>query len=777
MKIDLLHNRIVCDTMTDRFREEFCAHIEGIVTERYPTAHTIRMYEDYIADKLLASGRWHYPLTVIDTDGAHTLWVSWPFFKVGFASASPYSYVGEGEMDITVVDELPEGFADILVGRAITYDDSSIKLVVRAASDDPFILVGSYSQTFVDEMARQVTERLMRAMAIRGLADSSIELELVFAPGTYMEHTSENVTYRRLLLVDGVSAPRDFWVKWTRVGASLAYTISDNVSPDGIVFELGEDVAQKIREKEYRFLCSANPNKYRSAMGKRTVTEWRDVVKRAIRRGELVKVASDLEVAQRDTEVNESLARVLGIEDAPVSTPTETGGGFDDITDMLRRVLVDTAPVTDDTAQDEPVFGLDLPDTPVFIADAPVMVEPVMDEPVLEVPVLEKPVIDAPEVDEPVIDEDIDAPVWDAPDASAPALDTPDEDVTEDESLFDIPEANDTEDEPLLDTPDEDNIEDDTEDVEEEIIDKPVVLVKPVAEPVTEPPAEQEIEESDAKPATLSPALEHLEEIERLREARMRDEIIATARLDAEVRARESLEAERELLRQERERLLRENERLAALAREAEDRHRRAIEEHRLESERSRQTADMLRREIDARDRQEARERDRIAEAARLSIEEQRRIEREDREREALEAERLERERIAREREEERARLEEERARIERERRAYTPPVAPAPTPVTPAPQSADYMSKRVKIIFRQPVEFSIINRIKAVIEQTLVSTGKSDVPIHMKAYPEDNDIITIHITKMPRAEYDLLISIVKAIGNAKIGVTKILLE
>ena len=97
-------------------------------------------------------------------------------------------------------------------------------------------------------MARQLTSAIDSATGTEGVADSSVELVMVFASGTYMEHISENVTYRRLMLVDKVSAPRDFWIKWTRLDGAVAHPISAHVTSDSILFELGEDVEQTIRD-------------------------------------------------------------------------------------------------------------------------------------------------------------------------------------------------------------------------------------------------------------------------------------------------------------------------------------------------------------------------------------------------------------------------------------------------------------------------------------------------------------------------------------------------
>lgn len=785
MKIDLSYNRIVADTMTEGFRAAFLARVPELVAAAFPSAVSAVMYEDYIADNFLFEGKWYYPLTVRDGEGAHTLWLVWPFDKDRFSSRSPYSYVGDEELEIAAADEVPEEFSLALTHRAIDAPEGVIGLKVCAAVNDALILVGKYSQSFVDELRRQITPAIEKAAGVVGLAESPLELELVFAPGTYMEHTSENVTYRRLLLVDGASAPRDFWVKWTRVGTGAAYTISDNVSSGEIVFELGEDAPQKIREKEYRFLCSSNPNKYRAAMGKRTVTEWRDVIKRAIRRGELEKAVFELgreereevaaavpvgapvtEAPVRDAELEEGLARVLGISEVPVAEPvTEATESYDDLNDMLRRVLVSTEGRA--TATEE-AFAIDMPEEPLFTIDAEAEAEPLAET---EVESPEEPVfVVEPEVVD-VLEEVAETVTEDLVEADTEAEQDDEEIIVAEETQL-----------PIFAKPE---IEEELEEAEaevEEIIEEEIeeeAEVEITAEEDREEELEEDIEEetlvevdTEAAPVTVAISEGELyEEIERLREAQLRDKIIADARIEAEMRARASLEAEAELLRQERERLMRENGRLLALLGEANAKCDAALEELRLESERARRAEDMLRREIEARDREEARERDRIAEAARISIEEQRRLEEEALRRE--EEARLEQERIARERAAEEVRRQEEARRA-----TVTAPVTPAIAVTPPVQQTMDdFMSKRVKIIFRQPVDFSIMGKIKEAIERTLVSAGKSDVPIFMKAYPEDNDIITLHITKMPKSEYDLLIAIVKAIGNAKIGVTKILLE
>ena len=107
-------------------------------------------------------------------------------------------------------------------------------LTVCSKTADPEILKEKYSASFIDELKRQITEEISRAMSVEGLEESTLELQLAFEPGTFMEHTSENVTYRRRLITDKLCQPRDFWVKWTRLDGAVAYTVSDEVSSETV---------------------------------------------------------------------------------------------------------------------------------------------------------------------------------------------------------------------------------------------------------------------------------------------------------------------------------------------------------------------------------------------------------------------------------------------------------------------------------------------------------------------------------------------------------------
>ena len=819
MKIDLFHNKIVKDTITEQFIRDVEAVLAPMIGEAYPDATGILMYEDYIADDLSSDGMWYYPLTVKEAESASTVWVSWPFDKSSFATASPYSYVGEEPLAFELADSVPDAFIEAVSGRAIDYDEGAIKLNVRATAADVMLLCGHYSQTFIDEMASQMTKQLTRALSIDGFGNSTIELELVFAPGTYMEHTSENVTYRRLLMVDGASRPRDFWVKWTRCGGGIAYTISDAVRADEIAFELGEDVAHKIREKEYRFLCSTNPNTYQAAMGKKAVTEWRDLIKRAVRRGEIIRLESELEVAERAGEVHDKLTEVLSALGHTTSARSEepvaaADGSFDSLMDLVRAALEKSeGHSAEEATLDMPMIELDLEegsepaaeetddisDAPVAIAiddteeEASEDLDEVSDDDIEpeteedeepEAEDIEEPEIE--EVDEPEAEDTEEAEEPDAPltidellkrleeAASAPIEEPEDEAETEaedDEAPFDadeVIEELDDEDSTDIDAVIDDASDEHVEDAEEDN----AAIEEPEDEEEETEETEDELEQTalDEPAPVAAPVSQPVAPV--IDEESIRREIEARIRLEYEAQARARAEAEIARLIAESNALKEENERLAAAARNAEAMHQQAISDHLDATERARATEDMLRAELEAKERREARERDRLAEAARIAVEEQRRreaemeeryrIEREQREEaERLERERLERERIA----------EEERIRAEEEERARLAAEAAA---LAAEPK---YISKRAKIIFRRAADANVIGKIREIIEETIKQNNKQHVRIHMKAYQEDRDVVNLDVLKMPADEQELLIAIVKAIGNARIGVIKIILE
>ena len=207
-------------------------------------------------------------------------------------------------------------------------------------------------------MAIQLTARIESQMMISGLAKSDIALQLVFAPGTYMEHPQGEFTYRRLLISENGRAVKDFWICWQRVGEGKNFTVCDEVSADEIRFSIGEDVPQKVREKEYRFLVQADADKYRAAMGRKNVTEWREIIKRAVKRGTLAKITIDEKVAEHAGQIKDKLEEILGkMQPAPQATEIpvsqETDEAYEKAMAYMRSFVQENTVATEEPTEEE----------------------------------------------------------------------------------------------------------------------------------------------------------------------------------------------------------------------------------------------------------------------------------------------------------------------------------------------------------------------------------------------------------------------------------------
>ena len=503
MFIDLTHNKIISETISAAFVRSVEQQLVPMLESRYGALLGIQMYEDHLADGFLSGGSWYYPLTLVFADSKKLLWIKWHISRGNYAGGNPYAYTGETLINFEIVDVLPDGFRDKAAGRAIFCEEGLIPIKIDAMVDDPAVLAGKYSQTFVDEMARQLTREIASSQGVSTLTGSSIELTLVFSPETYMEHTAESVTYRRLLISDKGCTPRDFWVKWTRLDTATPYTISDAPTPDTISFEIGEDVPQKVREREYRFLMRAGGDKFHSAMSRKKVTEWREILRRAIRRGDLVKVDLDETLsAQRDAELREQLSAILGVEAVPVASvekieSTVNTAADDELVRLAREAIMGASAVEEEKI-------------PVTVGASAVEEE--------EIPVT----VDASAVEEEKI------PVT----VGASAVEEEKIPITVDASVDAEPVANDKFDIFAL--------------AEEEQL--TIDLDAPAAEP------EIEVEVTADEPAEATPALT---------EEQIRAEIEAKLRLEYEARARAAAEEEAARLRRENE-LLAEKVRLEA---------------------------------------------------------------------------------------------------------------------------------------------------------------------------------------------------------------------
>lgn len=360
MKLDLLHNKIISDTATPRFLECVEGTLIPMLKEEYgEILECVQMYEDFLSDGFVKSGYFYYPLTLILNGEPTRCFVKWSVSEYRrFENKIPYAYTSDLSLKFSFADA-PEGFAEKLSARALYFDANAVKLNIQTTATDKTFLSGKYSQTFVDEMAKQLTREIERMFAIPGIKDSTLELFLVFAPGTYMEHVADGATYRRLLVSAKGCSPRDLWIKWYRRDSSTPLTVSDHIYGEDVVFEICEEVPQKIREKEYRFLVHSSADKYQSAMSRKHITEWRDLIKRIIKRGEVDKLPVVEEAPERNQEIEDKLKAVLG-DSAPAYTEPALETPEDDyIKSLLRGALGVTE--ESEPCVEEPPFDIDAP--------------------------------------------------------------------------------------------------------------------------------------------------------------------------------------------------------------------------------------------------------------------------------------------------------------------------------------------------------------------------------------------------------------------------------
>ena len=714
MTIDLFHNKIIKDNMSDAFKMCVYSELLPLLADKYGTTLLgVQMYEDCLDLGFTVEGEFYYPLTLVFEEGPKREWIKWNTVgKRRFADGNPFAYIGEDAIGFALAERAPDGFEEKLRGHATYFEGGLVPLKIDAPTSSKTLLVGKYSQTFIDEMTRQLSHEIESTFAVSGLAESGVELLVVFAPGTYMEHRQDNVTYRRLLISARACAARDLWIKWTRLDGGAPYTVTDNVTAADIKFELGEDVSQKIREKEYRFLVASSPEKYQSAMGRRNITEWRDMIKRVIKRGELKKLEVVKDDPERMGELTYKLQEVLTGYTAPQRTATSSDNS--DITALLRSVISssteekETAAVTADTAPEvseapsaEPA---DLPwETAESAPKAPVSAEPEEEEE----PVQETIALDEASPKEP-----------EAP--AAPVID-----------------------EAAL-----------RRQIEAEVRAQLALEAKRKAE-----------EEAEALRLAHEKLREENERLEdRAREAE--DKLAAEAERIAE---NERLRAELESLQRAE---AREKERMAEAARLALIEQKR-LEAERAEEERAREREAEAAREAarvaEAEALRIAAEREEAERAARLEAERRIAAERAAEEARRAEAMRIEAEaRAAAERERQRAEEAERQRAEEAEREARA---------AAERAKSYTYVSKNVRLLFKRPVDPNITKRIHEIILSAITYFHKENVFMKVKATVPDATTVNLHFVKFPEEEHEFLVNIIKVLGKSELGITKVFLE
>lgn len=394
MNVDFLHNQIIRDTISQKFIESFNENLLPILVSEYgDDLDSVQFYEDHIASGFRVGGEFHYPLTVVVGGEPLTRWIKWQVSNYRlYDKFNPYTYKGTELLEFELLDDAPADMKALVDGKPIYDEGGALPILVTSAAEDKTFLAGKYSQSFVDAIAHAVTEQIGDVMSVDGLAESGVVLELRFEPGTFMEHPIGNTTYRRLLIKARGCGARDLWIKWTRLDSNNGYTIADDPADDTIVFEITEDIPGKIREKEYRSLAIGDAKKYQSAMSRKNITEWRDMMRRVIRRGEVTlreaygaaqttvkkptptpsyqeaeqdvaptvvteeRSALDAILAGIDVddepreEINDDLAALLKTAIGLTSTPVETEDTFEEIVEdgaeQIENEQIDEEPVT-----------------------------------------------------------------------------------------------------------------------------------------------------------------------------------------------------------------------------------------------------------------------------------------------------------------------------------------------------------------------------------------------------------------------------------------------
>ena len=728
MKIDLLHNKIIKDTVTSHFTDSFSENLVPKLVAKYgDSLLSVQMYEDYISDGFIENNEFYYPLTLVFENEIKREWIKWNISnKKNFEGGVPYAYVGEDYLDFQFADEVPLRFEEKLVGRGMYFEGGCVTLNIQSASPDKTFLSGKYSQTFIDEMSRQLTREIEKAYSVSGLSESGVELTLFFAPGTYMEHVEENVTYRRLLITARGCSPRDLWIKWTRNNGAAPLTVSDNVARGDVTFEIGEDVPHKVREKEYRFLVRKSSDQYQSAMGRKHITEWRDMMKRVIKRGELVKNEIPAIDQEKNNELTFKLQEVLTGYTAPETVPADEQPTEEknDLAELLKGVLgVTDSESSEDGAPALDIYNEQYADEPSGEADEVVSVDGIEDEiAVDESSETEEEALFEPEAE--ILEDSVSEGACDVEDIRE-AAESKTEGTVEDTYEADIPESR------------EDCLR---SRIEAEVREKLELEAKIKAEAETLY-LRRVYDELKAENERLVEIARRAEEKRLASEAERNAE---AEKLRLEIEARERAEA-------------REKERIAEAARLA------VLEHQRLEAERAEE--ERRRREEEERIREE---RARLEEEAK-----------------AAEARRIEEERIRAEmavRAAEEARAAEAAAKEasiakESEDAAIEAAAIEAKAAANKAAPNYNYTSKNARLLFRRPVDPNITKRIHEIILTTVKYFHKENVYIKVKATVPDSTTVNLHFVKIPEEETELLVNIIKVLGKSDLGITKVFLE
>lgn len=710
MRANLLYNKIVAETASESFVESFNKIALPKLLEKFPYADEVVIYEDYLSDSLMANGNFYCPLTLIEKGCFSRVFASWRCDAKRFESSIPYAYLGKEPLNIEISDNAPETIEEKLKGRVPFFAKNSIKLSIEAAAPSNTFLSGRYSQTFVEFMREGLTHALEKEFGISGIADSTLEIALVFLPETFMEHVVDNVSYRRVLLSASACSKRDLWIKWTRLDGKGTYTVSSRVSEGEVLFELCDVVPDKIREREYRYLIrTAGHGEYKNAMSRKNFTEWRELVKRVIKRGEVVELSPFDKPIENVNTVPESTNIPQKFVELPAEPPRE---------------LASEMPKAAEPEKED-----------AFDSEISLKLQSVLEGYNVNLP-------EESEEEEEEINPDITELLRALISGNGEENGTTGEDLLPKEKEngdevppFDIEEdlGEDSDEEPC-----EKSEESYSEQTEEAAFEEGLASEE-IEEMVNEVESEEAYEESSYEQAFSSnPPIFTLGETY--------DEL---SEREIEI---ESLKQVNEELSQKLKEAEAEKERLSEL-----------VASYEKKIEESRRERATLIENLDAAKRREERERDRLAEAARLAI-----LQKGDEDKPVYSEEA-------------------ESAKVKE------PVLKAVPLPAEEAPKEessplkaesepeksvpARYVSKVADISFRHPVDPNITKRIQDIIVTTVKYFGKENVYMKIKATIPDNYMVRLEFVKIPESESELLADIIRVLGHSKLGITKVLLE
>ncbi len=714
MRINLLYNKIVADTASEAFVESFNQIALPKLQEKFPGVDEVIIYEDYLSDGLFANGNFYCPLTLVKEGRIFCAFASWRCDSKRFENSIPYAYLGKELLNIEISDSAPETVEEKLKGRVPFFAENAIKLSVAANAPTKTFLSGKYSQSFVDVMRENLTRALEIEFNVEGIKDSSLEITLMFAPESFMEHVLDNVSYRRVLISASGCAPRDLWIKWTRLDGKGTYTVSNHVKKSEIIFELCDEVPEKIREREYRYLLKTEGlSAYKAAMSRKNFTEWRELIKRVIKRGEVVELADYNE--EKDGE------KVLSETYAPEKTPElQTEPLAMGAPEQSSELSLEYSREADLTAETEKEDGFD--------SEISLKLQSVLESYNIDSDSPEEP--DEEEEINPDLTELLRALISGGKEADVVSEEElSSEDAEEDElPPFDIEEAYNEEEEMTLPEAEE------AEEIEED--------------EVTEESEEEEPDEAEPEAQASFSENEYVSSnpVYQIDDGTCND----------------MSEKENEILS-----LKERNEELSQKLSEAEAEKARLLElvsgyEKKIEEAR-RERATLI-ENLDAAKRREERERERLAEAAKLAI-----------------AERSEAEKpVCSEEISQDSSVEEKSPIVESapalQEAAQTEEHAHEPLE-TIKNEPVRYVSKVAEISFRHPVDPNITKRIQDIIVTTVKYMGKENVYMKIKATIPDNYMVRLEFVKIPENESELLSDIIRVLGHSRLGITKVLLD